>query len=442
MDTYQVGQLKDAPQITVTVPGSKSITNRALLMAAMAEGDTTLSGVLFSDDSRVFVKALQDLGFQVQVEEKEKRIRIQGMGGVIPKRRAEIYVGSAGTAARFLTAFVAMADGIYRLDSSEQMKKRPMNELVEALRRLGAGIDCLEEEGTFPMEITGVGCWREEKEGQKRLPAASIDLNIDRSSQFLSALLMTAPLRFRSVTVSLTGTRSARSYVEMTEQMMKQFSHPGVVRLAEDCYRVDGAGYVSQDYQIEPDISAACYFYAMAAITGGTAHVRHVRKDSLQGDMKFLQVLEQMGCVLDWQDGQLFLKGPKPGCLRGIDADFSDFSDQTLTLAAIAPYANSPVKVRNVGHIRGQECDRLHAICTNLEKMKVRCEEREDGFVVYPSRPQPAVVDTFQDHRVAMAFAVTGIGTPGIEIANPSCCRKTFEEYFQVLDQVLLENKV
>ena len=451
MDTYQVGQFPGKPQITVTVPGSKSITNRALLMAAMAEGMTTLRGVLFSDDSRVFVKALQELGFEVEVDEQEKNVRVQGMGGRIPKKQAEIYVGSAGTAARFLTAFVAMSDGVYCLESSEQMRKRPMRELIEALRQLGADIQCLEEEDTFPMEITGVGFAREhEQRKPKKKPLSlgehtlfapeEICLDIDRSSQFLSALLMTAPLQFQSLTIHLTGTRSARSYVEMTEQMMKQFEHPGVVRLAQDSYQVRGAEYVAQEYQIEPDVSAACYFYAAAAITGGTAHVRHVRKDSLQGDMKFLQVLQQMGCKLHWRQEQLCLTGPEPGSLHGVDVDLGDFSDQTLTLAAIAPFADSPVTIRHVGHIRGQECDRIHAICINMERMKVRCQEKEDGVVIYPSAPQPAVIATYEDHRVAMAFAVTGLVAPGIEIENPSCCRKTFENYFEVLNQVLEEN--
>lgn len=472
MDSYQVRVLREPPDICVAVPGSKSMTNRALLMAAMAQGETMLSGVLFSDDSRVFLQALQALGFSVAVDEQAGCVRITGLGGEIPQKNAEIYVGSAGTAARFLTAFVAVSDGCYRLNASPQMKKRPMKELLDALRELGAVVRCLEEEDTFPLEITGIG-GRDSLNGTQLPDAAetaAVSLNIDRSSQFLSALLMTAPVRFGRLTIRLVGSRDARSYVEMTEQMMRQFGHPGVVRLDENSYQVSGAasqtnsavrtesvsrsGDISQtdavvragsvyqagDYQIEPDVSAACYFYGMAAITGGRAHVRHVKRESLQGDMKFLQVLEQMGCVLAWRDGQLYLQGPEPGKLQGVDADLSDFSDQALTLAAIAPYASGPVCVRNVGHIRGQECDRLHAIGTNLARMKVRCDVRQDGFTVYPSPPQPASVETFHDHRVAMAFALTGLRAEGIIIENPSCCRKTFENYFEVFDQVLVQN--
>lgn len=432
MDTYEVGQLKDCPDIRVTVPGSKSITNRALLMAAMAQGETTLSGVLFSDDSRYFLQALQDLGFVVEIDEENKSVKVEGLGGRIPKEKAEIYVGSAGTAARFLTAFVAMAEGTFLLKSSPQMQKRPMKELLDALRELGADIRCMEQEDTFPMEITGIGTNCNE--------VREISLNIDRSSQFLSALLMTAPLRFKNLRICLTGQRSARSYVEMTEQMMKQFGHPGVTRVDENCYEVSLATYEAKDYPIEPDVSAACYFYGMAAITGGRACVPYMRQDSLQGDMKFLSVLEKMGCKLYWQEGNLYLQGPETGKLQGIDVDLSDFSDQTLTLAAIAPYANAPVTVRNVGHIRGQECDRINAIETNLTKMKVRCDVREDGVTIYPSQPQPAEVETYDDHRVAMAFALTGLRAEGIVITNPKCCKKTFENYFEVLDKVLEDN--
>lgn len=218
---------------------------------------------------------------------------------------------------------------------------------------------------------------------------------------------------------------------------MKQFGHAGVIREADDRYRVTaGGGYYARDYIVEPDVSAACYFYAMAAITGGECCVRNMRQDSLQGDMKFLQVLEQMGCKLSWEEKGLVLTGPEPGHLKGIEVDMSDFSDQTLTLAAIAPYADSPVHIRNVGHIRGQECDRLHAICENMGRMNIRCEEYEDGVKIYPGMPEPARIETCQDHRVAMAFAVTGVRADGIVISDPMCCRKTFENYFEVLDDL------
>lgn len=428
MEKYHVRKMKEKPQIFVTVPGSKSMTNRALLLAALAEGQTTLSGVLFSQDSFVFLQALRDLGFEIAVYREKQKVVIQGLGGRLGRSQANIYVGSAGTAARFLTAMVAMADGEFRIDASTQMKKRPMRELLDALRQLGAGIDCLCEEGTFPIHVTGMGYAKK---------CAKVSLNIDRSSQFLSALLMVAPGSFESLEIQMTGKRSARSYVEMTECMMRQFGHPGVEHISENCYGVREASYRGRDYTVEPDVSAACYFYAMAAVTGGEACVANMQEDSLQGDMKFLQVLEHMGCVTEWRQGQLYLKGPEPGRLKGIDVDMSDFSDQVLTLAAIAPYADSPVHIHNVGHIRAQESDRLHAIHVNLERMGVQCREEADGILIEPSVPHAASIDTFQDHRIAMAFAITGLRTEGIEIENPQCCNKTFAEYFQILDKII-----
>lgn len=429
MDTYKVKPLEEPMEVCVQVSGSKSMTNRALLLAAMGEGMTLLHGVQFSEDSLHFLTALQDLGFDVHADQEACTVRIRGFGGQIPKEQATIYVGSAGTAARFLTAFVAMSAGRYRLNASDQMNKRPMRELLRALEELGARFTWLGEPYRFPMEVYGMG----QRYGEYR-----VQLNIDQSSQFLSALLMTAPTAIDMLTIELTGKRSARSYVEMTEHMMCQFGHSGVLKHEADCYQVRRGDYEAREYVVEPDVSAACYFYAAAAVTGGSTVVRFMKKDSLQGDMRFLDVLEQMGCIKQWghmeETGEPALKisGPVNGVLHGIDINMSDFSDQTLTLAAIAPFADSPVTIRGVSHIRGQESDRLYVIVTELERMGIRCDMFEDGVTIYPGEPKGTQIETYQDHRVAMAFAVTGLRTPGVEILNPGCCRKTFADYFNV----------
>lgn len=452
MERYSVRPVGRPVAIEVEVPGSKSITNRALLMAAMGKGESVLNGVLFSEDSNYFLHALENLGFQIEVKKKERIVSIVGWGGQIPKKSAEVYVGSAGTAARFLVAFLAMGDGVYHLDSSEQMKKRPMRELLEALEQLGTKIIYQGEPYTFPMTIEGIGKDRPEEKSV----SAVVELNIDRSSQFLSALLMAAPLRFSNLRIRLTGSRSARSYVEMTEQMMKQFGHPGVKRVDGNCYETEPGQYQARFYQIEPDVSAACYFYAMAAVTGGSTVVRHMRRESLQGDMKFLEVLEQMGCRVEWlPEGeglsgqcnkeavelQLRLTGPPDGRLRGIAVSFSDFSDQALTMAAIAPYADAPVTIQGIAHIRGQESDRISVIHTELERLGIQCEETEDSITVYPGEPLGTSIRTYDDHRVAMSFAIVGLRTEGIVIENPSCCKKTFPEYFTVLEHVCYSEK-
>ena len=374
MTEYKVKKyLKD--DIVAEVPGSKSITNRALLLAAMADGTSRLEGAAFSEDSVHFLNALKELGFTAQADEKKCSVVIEGHGGKIPNKNAKIYVGSAGTAARFLTAFTAMGDGEYILESSDQMRKRPMRELLVALESLGAEFVWLEEEYTFPMKVKGILYGRNSDTNStqksemnlsgvisgKITEPKQVDLNIDRSSQFLSALLLVLPIAFDDVTIKMTGTRQARSYVEMTEQMMKQFGHTGIEKLAGDCYRVRGMKYTALNYNIEPDVSAACYFYALAAATGKRAMVKRMRKDSLQGDMKFIGMLEKMGCEVRWdkdKENNLWLKGPD-GKLKGIEVKMSDFSDQALTLAAIAPFADSKVTITGIAHIRGQESDRI-----------------------------------------------------------------------------------
>lgn len=451
MTEYKVKKyLKD--DIVAEVPGSKSITNRALLLAAMADGTSRLEGAAFSEDSVHFLNALKELGFTAQADEKKCSVVIEGHGGKIPNKNAKIYVGSAGTAARFLTAFTAMGDGEYILESSDQMRKRPMRELLVALESLGAEFAWLEDEYTFPMKVKGILYGRNsdinsEKKSEMNLNGViadkviepkQVDLNIDRSSQFLSALLLVLPIAFDDVTIKMTGTRQARSYVEMTEQMMKQFGHTGIEKLAGDCYRVRGMKYTALNYNIEPDVSAACYFYALAAATGKRAMVKRMRKDSLQGDMKFIGMLEKMGCEVRWdkdKENNLWLKGPD-GKLKGIEVKMSDFSDQALTLAAIAPFADSKVTITGIAHIRGQESDRIKVIVDELTKMGISCNELTDGVEIYPGTPKNVEIETYNDHRVAMSFAITGLAGDGMTILNPECCKKTFAGFFDEIDRL------
>lgn len=435
---YSVRTRKAPLHIRVEVPGSKSMTNRALLLAAMAKGTSKLEGVLFSEDSEVFLHALADLGFVTEIDKARKSVTVSGLGGKIPKKKAEIFVGSAGTAARFLTAFLSMSDGEYRLDATDQMKKRPMRELILALESLGAEFAFQEEPYHFPFIVTGM---RKEKEEEKK--CAKIELNIDRSSQFLSALLLSAPLYVKSLQIHLTGNRSARSYVEMTEQMMKEFGHPGVKKHGENDYEVESHAYMAREYEIEPDVSAACYFYAMAAVTGGSAVVARMKRNSLQGDMRFLQILKKMGCRSEWKQmseceekEELFLYAPEGGGLHGFDESFSDFSDQALTAAAIAPFADTPVTIRGIGHIRRQESDRISVMEAELQRLNIRCEAFPDGITIYPGIPIGTHIRTYHDHRVAMAFAITGLRSEGVVIEEPSCCEKTFPEYFEILDEI------
>lgn len=477
----------EVPDHIIEVPGSKSITNRALMLAALAKGRSTLEGVLFSDDSRHFLECLKDLGFDPDIDECAKTVSITGLGGRIPSDEASINVGSAGTAARFLTALLGCTKGIWHLDSSDQMKKRPMKPLLDALKSLGCRIVCHEQEDHFPFTIYSDG-----------VTSGQVTVDITGSSQFLSALIMAAPIIGHDFTVNISGSHGM-AYIKMTIEMMKQFgvmvtSRPtnttaeGSKRTGEDTsnipaedmsttgistadisasytadisasytadisasYTVKGSSlYKAMNYRIEPDISAASYFYAMAAISGKSFLVKHVHPDSIQGDIKFLELLVKMGCsAYEYNDGLnegILIHGPENGSIKGISADLSSYSDQALTLAAIAPFADSPVTIKNISHIRLQECDRIEAIRRNLSAMNIKTDLfMEDGgecIRIYPGEPQAAEIETYNDHRVAMAFTVTGLKAPGITILDPMCCRKTFETYYQTLERNVVRSAI
>lgn len=443
MKQYPMQPFTTSPVMEVTVPGSKSMTNRALLLAALAEGRSVLKGVLFSDDSRVFMEALQTLGYDVSIDEKRSEVALEGHGGKLPRENVEIYVGSAGTAARFLTAMLALSGGRYEVNSSEQMKGRPMRPLLEALESLGVKFEYKESPYTFPFSILG----------REKVSCDRVYLNIDESSQFLSALLLNGVFCPEGFTVELTGKRDAKAYVKISMKMMADFGCEMQQRSENEYALLPAQRYKAREYQIEPDVSAACYFYGMAAINGGKARVNHVHYDSVQGDIEFVRALAKMGCRIEdqkegivvWGPGYLEAEGAED-TLRGIHIDMSDFSDQTMTLAAVAVFANGDTTISGVGHIRRQESDRIRGIVTELTRLGIACEERESGIVIHPgtvkaSRENPVVIETYEDHRMAMAFALIGTKVEGIVIDNPLCCRKTFENYFEVLTKLNLELK-
>lgn len=410
-------------QITVSVPGSKSITNRALLLATLADGESRLEGALFSDDSRHFLKCVQDLGFETNVSEADTKVSVTGLGGPLPKDNGSIYVGSAGTAARFLAAYLGCSNGTYFVDASEQMRKRPMKPLLGALEGIGAKITCTGEEGHFPMEICGSG-----------IQNHNVTVNIDKSSQFLSALLISAVLSKEDMHIHVEGSHGM-AYIEMTVKMMEQFGVK-VERPSQYEFVIPkGQCYQARPYYIEPDASAAAYFWAMAAVLGISVTVEHLHFDSLQGDVEFARILEKMGCIVEDNERGITVTGPEGGKLKGITVDMHACSDQAITLAAIAPFADGPVRITGISHIRLQESDRIAAIVTNLKAMGIEGYEETDGVIIYPGEVKPAEIQTYDDHRLAMGFAVTGLRAEEIIILDPMCCRKTFEHYFEVLEQ-------
>lgn len=431
-DYYKVTPVKQPQSFTVTVPGSKSITNRAMLLAALSDGDCTLKNALFSSDSRALLAALQALGIPCSADENTKDIRITGCGGLLPKKTATVNAMSAGTAARFLTALFAFSDGTYLLDASEQMKKRPMAPLIDALRSIGVSVQALEQEGHLPLQIEGAH--------SSIITSPELSVSIDQSSQFLSALMMTGILLSDGLTVSAIGSRTAMSYVHITEHMMKEFGVapiPVPTQNSGATYRIPGGtSYRSRVYDIEPDLSGACYFYAAAALLGISVTVTGVHKNSMQGDLHFILALEKLGCqVTDTTEG-ICVTGPADGHYPGIDITMSDFSDQTMTMAVLALFADSPTHIRGVGHIRAQECDRMTATITEIRRLGGDAREDDDGtgLIITPVPLCGTRIMTYDDHRMAMAFALTGLRVEGVEIDNPSCCKKTFENFFELFE--------
>ena len=318
-----------------------------------------------------------------------------------------------------------LSDGEYEIGCSEQMEKRPMEELFKVLTDMGAQFTYLKEEGHLPVRVKGNGgiC-------------KDIDMDISKSTQFLSAMLMVTPVTDSGICIRITSEKKEGSYIHITMKMLQSF---GVdVKFDGECYTVPGKQKLQiGTYYIEPDVSAACYFYGMAALTGGKVIVKNVHSDSMQGDLKFLSVLEKMGCEKTEEQDGIAIQGPKDGKLKGVDINMNDFSDQALTLAALAPFADSETVIRNIGHIRGQECNRMAAIVNELKKCGIGCWEDGDDIHIEPGKIAPAVIETYEDHRVAMAFTLLGLKANGIVISNPMCCKKTFETYYEVLEQFI-----
>ena len=420
----------------VTLPGSKSMTNRAMLLAALSDGQATLTGALFSDDTEIMAEALRRLGFHVEEDESSGRITVGGRGGAVPATDAELFTGLAGTAARFLTALCASSrKGIYKIDGVPQMRKRPMKGLIDALRVLGADIRCLGEEGFLPIEIRASG-----------LRGGPVDVDARESSQILSALLMVAPLADKAVVATPVG-GFRRPFVQMTKGQMAQFGLAGAAREDEGgTIEVAPGGYRSPgEYPVEPDATAASYFAALPLIAGGSIELDGLKPAgrSLQGDVRFLDVLAKCGAVVAaGADGITVSFAPFARRL-GVEHDFSGFSDTFLTLAAIAPLLDGPTKILGISHTRRQETDRVAGMATELRRLGQEVVETDDALEIRPRPLRKGVtVETHGDHRFAMSFGILGCkdargdGSPWLCVADPGCCAKTFPGFFTKLDEI------
>lgn len=404
----------------VSLPGSKSYTNRALPIAALAAGVSTIHGALNSDDTRYMVEALQALGIGVSADWETGTIVVEGSDGVIPASEANLFLGNSGTSLRFLAALVSLGVGHYRLDGNEAMRQRPIGPLVDGLRSMGVDVQDLGVPGYPPIEVTTDG-----------LPGETVFMRGNLSSQYFSALAMVAPYARGPMEIVVEGDLVSKPYIDLTADAMAAF---GVQLLHDNYHRIwvpPGQRYVAVGYIVEPDASAASYFFALAAVTGGSITVERLPASSAQGDSTFVNVLEAMGCRVERGHTEITVHGPH--VLHGVDVDMNAISDTVMTLAAIAPFADSPTTIRNIAHIRLKETDRLTAVATELERLGIATDETDDSLTIYPGQPRPATVETYDDHRIAMSFAITAVKVPGVLIADPACVRKTVPGFWDLL---------
>ena len=446
----EIEPLAAPPDAVVRLPGSKSITNRAVLCAALAEGETRIKGALFADDTEAMFAALGALGANLDLDPAAETVTVRGSGGLpggggaaAPGGEVVVDARMSGTTSRFLAPVAAAGERPVVIDGHPQLRNRPFGDLADGLRALGVEVETPAGPGRLPLRVTGPMRHHE------------TTVAVDRSSQFLSGLMLAAPLTDAGLTLQLTGKAVSRPYMEMTAAVMRAFG--AEVETGPDRVRVEGGGYRSPGvYEVEPDATAASYFWAAAAVTGGTVRVAGLGPSSQQGDVRFASVLEQMGCTVESDDRSLAVTGgprrkdleaahssvestrhSSGTSLRGIEADLAEMSDTAPTLAVVAAVADGPTAVRGIGFIRSKESDRIAAVVSELRRCGVDAFEHPDGLMVFPRRaPTGAVIRTYDDHRLAMAFSVLGLAVSGMRIENPGCAAKTFPNFYQTLDSL------
>lgn len=412
---------------SVQVPGSKSISNRAVLLAALADGDSELRGVLDSDDLTVMAKALSALGAKVSID--GDTWRVGGTGGHLAVAAdGQLQVGASGTAARFVTALATLSPSAHVLDGVPRMRERPIVDLVEALRGLGADIEVRGKGGCPPLAIAGGG-----------LRGGRVCLDASRSSQYLSAVLHVSPYAQQDVDIELKdGALVSRPYVDVTLAVMSDFGVEVDFDEAAGRFRVAaGQRYVARRFNVEPDASTAAYFFVAAAVTGGRVEVGGLSEASTQADIAVLPVLAQMGCRVENSPRGVVVEGPPGGQLRPIDIDMNAMPDAVLALAVAALFASGPSRIRNVANLRIKETDRLAALATELTRLGAHATADADSLTIQPGTLRPATVETYDDHRVAMAFALVGLRQPGVVIRDPACVSKSWPMYFDAFFAML-----
>jgi len=416
MDQIEIRPLLRKLAASIRVPGSKSITNRALLMGAIAKGRSVIESALVSDDTRYMIGALQHLGYPITLNEQEMRIEIDGKGGVIPVKTAELFVGGSGTAMRFLAGFLTLGRGRFRLDGNARMRERPIGDLIDALRSLGLPIHSEMGNRCPPVVI----------DADKTFEGGVTRIDASLSSQFVSALLIPSPLWPKGLRLTVDGL-AASPFITMTLRLMERAGIHSEVD-GNVITVPGGQTYRKSQLTVEADASSASYFAAAAILCGGTVKLQNLKRDSVQGDVHFLDLLQRMGAQVTWKNTSVVVQGA--GVFTGLDVDLSAMPDMVPTLAVLAPFATTPTRIRNVKFIRHHESDRIHALAVELARLGVKVVEHEDGLTIEPGCPTPAAIETYDDHRIAMSFAIVGLKIPGVRIKDPGCVSKTYPHFF------------
>ena len=407
-------------QATVTVPGSKSYTNRALLIAGLTDGECRLEKPLVSDDTKYMIRALKAFG--VSVQEGKDVFIVSGSGGKLSTPKEDIFIGNAGTAMRFLTTFSALAPGKTRLDGDERMRQRPLADLLDCLTQMGVKAVSANGNGCPPIDIAG-----------GEVPGGDIQLAGDKSSQYLTSILLSAPYFKNDTCIHIQGDLTSKSYADITLDIMKTFG----VHVDNESYQrfkvKAGDYYKAQTYQVESDWSSASYFLAAAAVTGGEVTLTDINPHSVQGDAQFTSVLEKMGCRVEKKANALHIKGNP---LRGITINMNNMPDAVQTLAVIALFAEGETVIEGIGNLRIKETDRISALANELTRLGAGVEAGEDFLIIRPGDYKGAEVETYDDHRMAMSFAVAGLKIPGVRIKDPKCVEKSFPDFFQRFEKL------
>ncbi|MDM8538436.1 3-phosphoshikimate 1-carboxyvinyltransferase [Desulfobacterales bacterium HSG17] len=405
---------------SVSIPGSKSFTHRILIASALSDGICSIANMLKSEDTLLTLSTLRQMG--VNAEEENEKLIIHGTNGILKSPEKEIHLGNSGTSMRLMAAVAALGNGPAILTGTERMQERPIGELLDGLKQMGISAKSINNNGCPPIEITG-----------KKIKGGAVNLKCGISSQYLSALLLIAPYCQDNLEINVIQGPVSKPYIDMTIDIMNKFGID-VKRQGYEKFHVQGKQvYKSGAYTVEPDASNAGYFWAAAAITGGTVKVKDISLDSCQGDLALLKCFENMGCKVERKKDGIILSGAP---LTAIDVDMADIPDMVPTLGVVAAFAKGTTIIRNVAHLRAKECDRLSAVATELTKMGIDARCTDDELFIKGGNPKGAEIETYDDHRIAMCFAVAGLKVPGVFIKGEQCVNKSFPNFWEVFKQL------